>query len=163
MILSGKTYYDTPIGLVELVCSDRGMTHLAFNDQPTVEINPGHDHLIQCMEQLEEYFAGKRTQFTVFLDMVGTEFQMKVWHGLLDIPAGSTQTYSQLANKYFTSKHTRAVGDACGQNKLLILVPCHRVLASDGKLTGYAGGISRKRWLLDHEWGLFHGKQTQLF
>ncbi len=163
MILAGKTYYDTPIGTIELVCSERGLTHLAFTEDPTIEINPAHDHLLACIEQLDSYFAGERTHFTLFLDMIGTEFQQKVWHQLMNIPLGSTVTYGHVATSIQSPESARAVGDACRRNKLWLLVPCHRVIGADGQLTGYAGGVSRKRWLLDHEWSMLYGKQTALF
>lgn len=158
-----KTYYDSPIGPVELVASETGIRSLSFVDYPTYEIQPTHDFLLQCIEQLDEYFEGKRTQFTVFLDMEGTEFQRRVWRELKEIPFSKTASYLEVAKKVKSPNAVRAVGSACGRNKHWLLVPCHRVIGSDGKLTGYAGGLNKKRWLLQHEWGVLHGKQAKLF
>ena len=161
--ITGKTYYDSPIGPVEITCSDQGIVSLSFTDYPTYEINPSHEHLLNCIEQLDEYFEGKRTHFTVFLDFAGTEFQRKVWRELMEIPMGTTATYLEVAKRVKSPNAVRAVGSACGRNKHWLLVPCHRVIGSDGKLTGYAGGIKRKRWLLQYEWGVLHGRQAELF
>lgn len=163
MAIIAKTYYDTPIGTLELAASKKGICSVAFTDYPTYEIVPSHDHLLQCIEQLDEYFDGKRNHFTIFLDLDGTAFQHKVWRGLMDIPLGTTQTYLEVAKRIQSPKAVRAVGHACGRNPVWLLVPCHRVIGSDGKLTGYAGGLKRKRWLLQHEWGVLHGKQVALF
>ena len=163
MELAAKTYYDTPIGPIEIQTSDAGILSLTFTDYPTYEIDPTHEHLLHCIEQLDEYFAGKRTHFTVFLDMGGTEFQRRVWRQLKEIPFSRTASYLEIAKQIESPNAVRAVGSACGKNKLWLLVPCHRVIGSDGKLTGYAGGIKRKRWLLEHEWGVLHGKQASLF
>ena len=158
-----KTYYDTPIGTVEIGASKLGIAGLSFVDFPTYEKNPSHDLLLETIEQLDEYFEGKRSHFTVLLDMQGTEFQQKVWRHLREIPLGQTSTYLDVAKMVGSPDAVRAVGQACGRNKQWLLVPCHRVISSNGKLTGYAGGIKRKRWLLQHEWGVLHGQQTRLF
>ncbi|MCB0841499.1 MAG: methylated-DNA--[protein]-cysteine S-methyltransferase [Bacteroidia bacterium] len=163
MEIAAKTYYDTPVGPIEIQASDAGILSLTFTDYPTYEINPTQEHLLQCIEQLDEYFAGKRTRFTVFLDMEGTEFQRRVWRELMEIPFSNTASYLDVAKQIKSPNAVRAVGSACGKNKLWLLVPCHRVIGSDGKLTGYAGGLKRKRWLLQHEWGVLHGKQATLF
>ncbi|MEM7657670.1 MAG: methylated-DNA--[protein]-cysteine S-methyltransferase [Bacteroidota bacterium] len=161
--IAAKTYGDTPLGPIEITASEAGIRSLSFTDYPTYEINPSHSHLLQCIEQLEEYFEGKRTHFTVFLDLSGTDFQKKVWRQLMQIPIGQTQSYLDVAKRIGSPEAVRAVGGACGRNQHWLLVPCHRVISSDGKLTGYAGGIKRKRWLLDHEWGVLYGKQAKLF
>ncbi len=158
-----KTYYDTPVGAIEITATDLGIRSLSFVDYPTYELNPSHPTLLKCIEQLDEYFGGERTRFNVFLDMQGTEFQRRVWRELMEIPLGTTRTYLKVAKSIQSPAAVRAVGSACGQNKLWLLVPCHRVIGSDGKLTGYAGGLQRKRWLLEHEWGMLYGKQAQLF
>lgn len=163
MTPAGKTYYDTPIGPIEISTSDLGILSLRFIDYPTYEINPTHDYLLQTIEQLDEYFAGQRTHFTVFLDLQGTDFQIRVWRELMNIPLGQTASYLEVAKRVKSPNAVRAVGSACGRNQHWLLVPCHRVIGSDGKLTGYAGGIKRKRWLLEHEWGTLHGKQAELF
>lgn len=161
--ITAKTYYDTPIGTVEIKASDLGVRSLCFIDYPTYEQNPTQEVLLQTLEQLDEYFAGQRTRFNVFLDFQGTEFQRRVWRELMEIPLGGTRTYLEVAKEIRSPHAVRAVGHACGSNKLWLLVPCHRVIGSDGKLTGYAGGLKRKRWLLQHEWGLLYGQQKTLF
>ena len=163
MNLFAKTYYDSPIGTVEISATKVGIRSLSFVEFPTYEIEPSHDLLLSCIEQLDEYFAGERTNFNLFLDLQGTEFQLRVWRELLNIPLGTTSTYLDIAKQIHSPDAVRAVGAACGKNQHWLLVPCHRVISSDGKLTGYAGGLSRKRWLLEHEWGVLHGKQAELF
>lgn len=158
-----KTYYDTPVGAIEISATELGIRSLCFIDYPTYELNPSHPVLLKCIEQLDEYFQGQRRRFNVFLDFQGTEFQRSVWRELMEIPLGTTRTYLNVAKAISNPDAVRAVGSACGQNKLWLLVPCHRVIGSDGKLTGYAGGLQRKRWLLEHEWGMLYGKQAQLF
>lgn len=158
-----KTYYDTPVGPVEITASEFGIRSLSFTDYPTYEIQPAYPLLLECIEQLDEYFAGKRTTFTVFLDLQGTDFQQKVWRELMNIPFSNTASYLEVAKKVNSPNAVRAVGSACSRNKHWLVVPCHRVISSDGKLTGYAGGLKRKRWLLQHEWGVLHGKQARLF
>lgn len=107
--------------------------------------------LTACLRQLEEYFSGKRCTFDLPLHLVGTPFQKKVWRQLMKIPYGQTVSYAELARRIGRPKAYRAVANACGQNPLPIIVPCHRVIASGGKLGGYSGGLKRKRWLLRHE------------
>lgn len=106
---------------------------------------------IAVQEQLAEYFAGKRQEFDVPIKLAGTEFQNRVWQELRRIPFGATITYSQLAGRVGRPTASRAVGHANGCNPISIIVPCHRVIGSNGKLTGYAGGVDKKRWLLDWE------------
>jgi methylated-DNA-[protein]-cysteine S-methyltransferase len=108
----------------------------------------GHPLLLQAQQQLEEYFAGKRRKFTVKLDPAGTEFQNKVWNALRTIPFGETRSYGEIANQIGSRKAVRAVGAANGRNPLSIIVPCHRVIGADGKLTGFAGGLEVKAQLL---------------
>ena len=158
-----KTYYDTPIGTIEIEASDLGIKKVCFIDYPTYEQNPTHDKLLQTIEQLDEYFAGQRTRFNVFLDLSGTDFQRRVWRDLVEIPLGTTKTYLEVAKSIYSPDAVRAVGSACGSNQLWLLVPCHRVIGSNGKLTGYAGGLKRKRWLIEHEWGILYGQQKTLF
>jgi methylated-DNA-[protein]-cysteine S-methyltransferase len=163
MEILGKTYYETPLGLVEIQATYRGIYALNFVEKAGEEINPAHPHLQQCLEELEEYFQGERLVFSLMLDIVGTDFQVKVWRELLNIPFAETQTYLGVAKRIKSPEAVRAVGNACARNRLWLLVPCHRVLSSDGKLTGYAGGLARKRWLLEHERGVLFGRQTLLF
>ena len=158
-----KTYYDTPIGTLAISASSKGISSLQFTESPSFEIQPTHDRLLECIEQLDEYFEGKRTTFSIFLDIQGTAFQQRVWNALKEIPLGTTISYLQLAKNIQSPDAVRAVGGACGKNKHWLLLPCHRVIGSNGQLTGYAGGLKRKRWLIQHEWGILHGKQAVLF
>lgn len=114
-------------------------------------LDPHHLILLETERQLTEYFAGKRTQFELPLEAWGTEFQMKVWRALRDIPFGQTRSYLDLARVVGSPKASRAVGIANGKNPLSIIVPCHRVVGSDGALTGFAGGLETKAKLLDLE------------
>jgi methylated-DNA-[protein]-cysteine S-methyltransferase len=107
-----------------------------------------------AVEQLEQYFAGERVEFDLALDMHGTQFQRDVWDALLTIPYGETCSYGEIAKRIGRPDRARAVGAANGSNPVSIIVPCHRVIGSDGSLTGYGGGLPRKRWLLDHEAGV---------
>ena len=107
--------------------------------------------LKEAVLQLKEYFEGKRTEFSFKINPAGTDFQQKVWQELLNIPFGKTCSYLELSKKLGDVKAIRAVASANGKNPLWIVVPCHRVIGSDGSLTGYAGGLWRKKWLLEHE------------
>lgn len=163
MPIVAKTYTDTPLGTLEITATEQGIAALSFNDFPTYEINPTHDQVLQCIEQLEEYFLGKRMVFSLMLDLEGTEFQRRVWRELQGIPFSQTASYLEVAKQIKSPNAVRAVGSACSRNKHWLVIPCHRVIGSDGKLTGYAGGLDRKRWLLHHEWGVRHGQQAELF
>lgn len=148
--MTHKTYCDSPIGPVEIIGTKDGITSVSF-----VEEKGSRDEvpvLAECRKQLEEYFAGKRREFTVPLVFErGTEFQKKVWKELAKIPFGKTVSYKDVAESLGNPKAVRAVGGASSKNPIGIIVPCHRVIGSDGKLTGYYGGVWRKEWLLDHE------------
>ena len=151
-------FADTPVGKLKLVASDRGLVAILWeNDRPhrvrlseLVE-NPQHPILIETERQLAEYFAGKRQDFDISLDMRGTPFQKNVWEALLAIPFGETRSYGQLARQLGNPNATRAVGAANGRNPISIIVPCHRVIGSSGSLTGFAGGLDTKSRLLDLE------------
>lgn len=108
-------------------------------------------HLQECVDQLQDYFEGKRKSFHIKLNPIGTFFQKKVWNELLNIPHSKTLSYLTLARKLGDAKAIRAVANANGKNPLWIVIPCHRVIGTDGSLTGYAGGLHRKEWLLNHE------------
>jgi AraC family transcriptional regulator of adaptative response/methylated-DNA-[protein]-cysteine methyltransferase len=113
---------------------------------------PGsHPHLSRLREQLEEYFRGERRRFDVPLDLGGTAFQQSVWSRLQGIPFGGTRSYVEVASQVGKRDAVRAVGQANGRNPVAIVVPCHRVVGADGSLSGYGGGLWRKRWLLEHE------------
>jgi O-6-methylguanine DNA methyltransferase len=109
---------------------------------------------MDCIDQVGEYLTGERTRFEVHLDLRGTDFQLATWDAILRIPYGTTVTYRDLARELGAPKAYQAVGAAVGQNPVPILVPCHRVVGSDGSLTGYIGGVSTKQWLLRHEGAL---------
>ena len=145
-------YYDTldtPIGVLTIEADDEYVLKILF-DWDDVEVRP--NALTQrCKAQLQEYFNGERTDFDMPLQFQGTAFQEQVWRALLHVPFGETASYGQQAGKMNNPKAVRAVGAANGQNKLSIVVPCHRIIGANGKLTGYGGGMHRKRWLLDHE------------
>ena len=114
----------------------------------------------QCTEQLIEFFSGKRKLFDIPVHQPGTFFQQKVWGELLQIPYGKTMSYLELSRHIGDEKAIRAVAATNGKNKIMIIIPCHRIIGSDKSLTGYAGGLWRKKWLLQHEFKITHGVQT---
>lgn len=143
--------YDSPIGLLKIEESDKGICKVSFNqDIQDIKIEKT-DLIIKTCKQLDEYFEGKRTTFTIPLDIQGTPFQVATWKALLTIPYGQTWSYKELASAIGNSKASRAVGNANNKNKIAILIPCHRVIGSNGKLVGYAGGLDKKEYLLDLE------------
>jgi methylated-DNA-[protein]-cysteine S-methyltransferase len=149
---------ESPIGKLKLVASDQGLVAILWeNDRPRrvrlseMTADDRHPLIVETERQLGEYFAGKRTTFSVALDMRGTRFQRDVWESLLAIPFGETRSYGQLAKQLGNPRATRAVGAANGRNPISIIVPCHRVIGSSGKLTGFAGGLEAKAHLLNLE------------
>jgi methylated-DNA-[protein]-cysteine S-methyltransferase len=149
---------DSPIGKLKLVASVRGLVAILWeNDNPRrvrlkeVIENPTHSILLKTEKELGEYFTGRRNAFSVALDMHGTKFQKSVWDALVKIPFGETRTYGQIARELGNPKAIRAVGAANGRNPAAIVVPCHRVIGADGKLTGFAGGLEAKAHLLNLE------------
>ncbi len=143
--------FKSPIGFIRISAEDEFISELMFieHDQPLVK---SESQVIKdCIAQLEEYFSGKRKIFSLPLNPKGTEFQKHIWTLLQEIPYGKTISYSDLAIKAGDINLTRAVGPANGANKIAIIIPCHRVIGSNGKLTGYAGGLWRKEWLLNLE------------
>jgi methylated-DNA-[protein]-cysteine S-methyltransferase len=150
------TTMDSPVGTLTLTAVDGRLTGLHMDGQrhaPAASTEWERDDagLADVVEQLEAYFAGSRSTFDVALDLTGTEFQRRVWAGLLEIPYGETMSYGELARRVGRPGASRAVGLANGRNPVAIIVPCHRVIGADGTLTGYGGGLDRKVWLLDHE------------
>jgi len=141
----------TPLGFAKLEGDEHGLSSLIVlnNDIATSDIIP--EILEDGVRQLEEYFNGERTDFSLNLNPQGTDFQKRVWNALLAIPYGKTSSYLQLSKDLGDVKAIRAVANANGKNPLWIIVPCHRVIGSDGSLTGYAGGLHRKQWLIEHE------------
>jgi len=144
-------YYKTPIGLIELIATRDRLISLNFMDGLRIQQGKKNDFLDGVAKQLDEYFKGKRKDFEIDLYFAGTEFQKKVWNSLTKIPFGVTRSYKDIAEMIGNKNATRAVGNANNRNSLPIIVPCHRVIGSDGSMTGYAGGIERKEWLLTHE------------
>ncbi len=146
--------WQSPIGPLTLGVSDRGLARLEFGcGARSLAPSTSEDQLAPYRRQLEEYFAGERRRFTVPLDLRGTDFQMRCWLALLGIPYGETRTYAEQARAVGNPKAFRAVGMANHDNPVAIIVPCHRVIASDGTLGGYGGGLPLKQQLLDLERG----------
>lgn len=147
---------NSPFGKLLITADDKGLTALNFESGEltlTLANNARHSshHFVQTEQQLAEYFAHQRTAFNLPLSFHGTDFQQLVWQQLTTIPFGTTQSYTWLAQQIKRPKAVRAVGAANGKNRIALIVPCHRVIGSNGKLTGYAGGLSLKAQLLAHE------------
>jgi len=142
---------NTPLGFAKLEGDETGILSFTVlnSDEKTSDIIP--EILEDSVRQLKEYFKGERNEFRLKLNPQGTDFQKRVWDKLLTIPFGKTTSYLQLSKDLGDVKAIRAVANANGKNPLWIIVPCHRVIGSDGSLTGYAGGLHRKKWLLEHE------------
>ena len=146
-----KAIINTPLGITEIQCDENGISKIYIREEAVEITLKIPSELEEAAIQLQEYFEGKRTHFTFLLHPSGTEFQKKVWQELLNIPFGKTCSYLELSKKMGDVKAIRAVAAANGKNPLWIVVPCHRVIGADGSLTGYAGGLWRKKWLLEHE------------
>lgn len=155
-------YYDSPLGALQITASDTFIASILFHELPKAEEK--RSPLVEkCIEQLSQYFQGSLKQFDLPLRQMGTSFQQKVWNLLVQIPFGSTISYQQLTRQYGDINAIRAVASANGKNSLAVVVPCHRVIGSNQKLVGYAGGLWRKKWLLDHEAKFYHGVQELAF
>ena len=165
---SNITYYKTPIGIAKITGDNNGIQAITFITNNLDDENPKSigiaedipECLRECVLQLKEYFKGERTNFNLLLNPQGTKFQKLVWQELCNIPYGKTISYLVQSKQIGDVKAVRAVAAANGKNPISIVIPCHRVIGSDGSLTGYAGGIWRKKWLLDYESPL---KQLLLF
>ena len=162
-------YYRSPLGILEIRSDEDAITHLLFVnsmkgkkvDESELQYDlPKLPITKECIKQLEEYFEGKRTIFDLHIELAGTDFRKKVWQALLNIPYGKTISYMQLSKNIGDVKAIRAVGTANGANPVSIIVPCHRVIGSNGDLTGYGGDLWRKKWLLEHEAKYGNGVQT---
>lgn len=146
-----KAYYKSPIGIIEIVAYNDAIIRLDFVEKEAENKEDMPQVLKRCLVELDEYFKGERKDFTVKVDLCGTDFQNKAWQELCNIPYGETISYKEQAIRVGNPKAIRAVGLANSKNPVGIIVPCHRVIGSNGKLTGYAGGLWRKEWLLEHE------------
>ncbi|WP_405574806.1 methylated-DNA--[protein]-cysteine S-methyltransferase [Winogradskyella sp. Asnod2-B02-A] len=144
-------YIETPLGHAKIVGDDKGIASVSILDTKEELSDTIPESLLDCVIQLKEYFNETRKTFDLKLNPEGTTFQKKVWHQLETIPFGRTFSYLQLSKQLGDPKAIRAVANANGKNPLWIIVPCHRVIGSDGSLTGYASGLYRKQWLLNHE------------
>lgn len=150
-VIEAAGFYKSPIGNVVLNVTEAGVSEIHFSDESIRAVSEGNSIVGICLAQIDEYFKGTRKIFSVPLDLRGTVFRMKVWRALLQIPYGKTSTYGRIAAAVGNSKAVRAVGGANHNNPISIIVPCHRVIGSDGGLTGYGSGLHRKQWLLEHE------------
>ncbi len=153
-----RTTFPSPVGALPLVASDVGLVAILWPDDAPGRVRldaereqPDHPVLVEAIAQLTTYFDGRRHRFDLPLDPRGTDFQQSVWSALLDIPYGETRSYAEIARAIGHPSAVRAVGAANGRNPLSIVAPCHRVVGSNGALTGFAGGLETKRWLLAHE------------
>ncbi|MDP5276524.1 methylated-DNA--[protein]-cysteine S-methyltransferase [Chengkuizengella axinellae] len=145
-------YYDSPVGLLKCKSDEQKLKEVQFVEEKK-EPQSSQIPLIlkETSKQLDEYFKGTRKQFHLNLHLQGTEFQEKVWNELTNIPFGELASYKKVGEKIGNEKAMRAVGNANNKNKIVIIIPCHRVVGSNGKLVGYGGGMWRKEWLLQHE------------
>jgi len=149
-----KLEYKSPIGVIEIIGTDEAIISIMFSERDVATYNVQDESpkvLKDCLKQLEQYFKGDRHEFTFPYIFEGTDFQKSVWIALTKVPCPETVSYKDIAASIGNEKAVRAVGTANGKNKLSIVIPCHRIIGSNGKLTGYAGGLWRKEWLLQHE------------
>ncbi|QEK13468.1 methylated-DNA--[protein]-cysteine S-methyltransferase [Crassaminicella thermophila] len=151
-------YYNSPIGIMEIVSTKESILSIEFVHKENF-VSEVPYILKKAYIQLEEYFQGKRKKFDLSLYLQGTDFQKKVWSALMEIGYGKVVSYKDIAKAIGNEKAARGVGNANNQNKIPIVIPCHRVIGSNGKLTGYEGGLWRKEWLIEHE-KKFMGKTT---
>ncbi|VAW26415.1 Methylated-DNA--protein-cysteine methyltransferase [hydrothermal vent metagenome] len=153
---------DSPLGNILLEADFKGITIAQFSWLENVPTESTNTILNQCAQEFHEYFEDKRMFFTVPLSLHGTDFQTRVWEELQNIPYGTTTTYLKMARKLGDEKVIRAAASANGKNPIAIIVPCHRVIGTNGDLVGYAGGLDKKKWLLEHE-GALNRDQLGLF
>jgi methylated-DNA-[protein]-cysteine S-methyltransferase len=157
------TYYHSPVGLLKISGTEHYISEVSFFDKtqkPAISNKNMPQLVIQCIEQLIQYFQGERRIFDLPIHQPGSKFQQEVWSELMTIPFGKTISYLELARKTGDMKASRAVASASGKNNVAIIVPCHRVIGSNRELVGYGGGLWRKKWLLEHEAKVAHGVQT---
>ena len=151
---------ETPIGYATIKGDSDGLSSVSISDSPSKNSEDIPEVLLPATEQIRAYFSKELTEFKLKLNPQGTTFQQIVWKRIMTIPFGTTISYLELSKQIGNVKAIRAVASANGKNPLWIIIPCHRVIGSNGSLTGYAGGLFRKKWLLEHEGAL---KQTSLF
>lgn len=144
-------YYSSPIGGIKISASKKGITSLKFIENKDIEAPLLNKHVLDCIQQLEEYFQGQRKIFKLKLDLSGSLFQRNVWRKLRKISFGKTTTYSDISKKIGNRNACRAVGMCCKLNKIPIIIPCHRVISKKNKLVGFNAGLWRKEYLLQHE------------
>jgi methylated-DNA-[protein]-cysteine S-methyltransferase len=157
-------YYSSPIGLIKITGSGEAIYSLLFAETKDELPSPAPPSLFEtCTEQFDDYFRGQLKNFSLPVKFEGTSFQQQVWTQLTAIPFGRTTSYSSLARQLNNPNAVRAIGSTNGKNKLCIVVPCHRVIGNDGNLVGYAGGLWRKQWLLEHERAFTGQKQLSIF
>lgn len=144
-------FYDSPIGIIRVAGTEEFIVSVHFDNKIVDWIEESTELLKNCIRQLDEYFLKERQQFDLPLKIEGTTFQKQVWEEVQKVPFGKTASYLEIAEKVNNPKAVRAVGNANRTNPIVIIIPCHRIIGSDGSLTGYGGGIYRKEWLLKHE------------
>ena len=156
-------YYKSPVGIISVSASDVGITQLFFAE----DTKDSHENisplLLQLQQELDLYFSGKLKSFSVPVDPSGTDFQKEVWKAITKIPYGKTTSYLQLSKSMKQPDAIRAIANANARNPVLIIIPCHRVIGTNGQLTGYAGGLQRKKLLLELEGSMIPSKQLSLF
>ncbi len=156
-----KTYYQSPLGKLQIEATDQYISQVTFADEKVTDDEISSNTLLtNCTEQLIEYFNGARLVFNLPIMQNGTTFQLRVWNELMNIEFGKTISYMTLARNLGDPKCVRAAAASNGKNHIAIIVPCHRVIGSNQSLVGYAGGLRRKKWLLDHENKIANGVQT---
>lgn len=157
-------YYNSPIGLLAIAGNDYCISQIRFTDGFTVRPSASLPaEVTKCLKELDEYFEQKRNTFSVRTAPEGTEFQKKIWRLVQTVEFGKTASYLDLAKKYGDVKSIRAVGKANSANPIVIIIPCHRIVGTDGELVGYTGGLERKKWLLNHEKATMPNGQLSLF
>lgn len=154
-----EAYYKSPVGNLRIISNDTDIIKIEFTDD-FFKMKMIPVQIQNCITQLDEYFRGERKEFKIGINPAGTEFQSKIWNLLLKIPYGKTISYLELSKQFGDEKAIRAIASANGKNPIPIIIPCHRVIGNDGSLTGYAGGLLKKQWLLEHEGAI---KQKSLF
>lgn len=155
-------YYHSPLGWIELKSENEALRSLIFVDEHVKSEDQSDVFFQTCIDQLSVYFKGSLQNFNLPISYSGTSFQIQIWEELKNVAYGETASYEELSKRVNNLKAIRAVANANAQNKFHILVPCHRIIGKNGSLTGYAGGIWRKQWLLDHE-AKISGKKLSLF